>query len=130
LNSLKKPYRIQFKALFLLLVYLFSNGPSILFHNHLTDIAAYEKATACEKVIYYADNDANCKHQNHVANAVEKCWLCDNHTLSPHLFQTFLPEYFSKKISASYTELCNYYYFQTPSRFLNRGPPSVSSFTV
>jgi hypothetical protein len=127
---LKKQPAIQFRALLLLLVYLFSNSPSILFHHHKLEIASYENATTCEKVIYYSAQDGNCNHNKHISKAIEKCWLCDNHIVSPHSFQTFLTAYFSKEISGSYLHVSENYIFQVPSVFINRGPPPVSSFTV
>lgn len=127
---MKKRHDIQFKALLLLLVYLFSSSPSILFHHHKLEVASYEKATPCEKKIYYSAKDGNCTHKTHLSKSTEKCWLCDNHTVSPHSFQTFLTEYFSKEFKGSYLQVSEKYYFQVPSTFSNRGPPSVSSFTV
>jgi len=127
---LKKTQYIQFKALLLLLIYLLSNSPSVLFHHHKLEVASYEKATPCEKKIYYSDKDNSCNHKTHISKVPEKCSLCDNHTIAPHSFQTFLTEYFSKEIIADYLQVSENYYFQVPSTFSNRGPPSVLSLTV
>jgi hypothetical protein len=126
---LKKRHKISHKALLLLLVYLFSNTPSILFHHHTLEIA-YENATSCEKAIYYSEKDGNCSHKTHISKASEKCGLCDDHTVSPHSSQTFSTKYFSREFSGRYLQVSENYYFQTPSTFCNRGPPSVSFRTV
>ncbi len=127
---MKKSHNIHYKALLLLLAYLFSNSSSILFHHHKLNIASYEKATPCEKSIYYSHKDNNCQHKTHITITDEKCSLCDHHTVSPHSFQTFLTAYFSKEITSGYLKVFEHYYFQVPSTFSNRGPPSVSSLSV
>jgi hypothetical protein len=127
---LKKAPKIQFKAFLLLLLYLFSNFPSSLFHNHALEISPYEKASACEKTIYYSHKDVSCNHETHISLAAEKCHLCDNHTLSPHTLFTFFSSSFNKEFPLANTEVSEPYFYQAPAILSNRGPPSVLSFTV
>jgi len=127
---LKKTNKIQFKAFLLLLLYLFSNFPSSLFHDHTLEISPYEKATSCEKTIYYSHKEDSCNHKTHISLAAEKCHLCDNHTLSPHTLFTFFSSSFNKEFSLANTEVSERYFYQVPAILSNRGPPSVLSFTV
>jgi len=127
---LKKARKIQFKAFLLLLLYLFSNFPSSLFHDHALEISPYEKATSCEKTIYYSHKEGSCNHKTHIGLAAEKCHLCDNHTLSPHTLFTFFSSSFNKEFPLANTEVSEPYFYQAPSILSNRGPPSVLSFTV
>jgi hypothetical protein len=127
---LKKARKIQFKAFLLLLLYLFSNFPSSLFHDHALEISPYEKASACEKTIYYSHKEGSCNQKTHISLAAEKCHLCDNHTLSPHTLFTFFSSSFNKEFSQASTEVSERYFYQAPAILSNRGPPSVLSFTV
>ncbi len=127
---MKKARKIQFKASLLLLFYLFSNFPSSLFHDHALEISPYEKATSCEKTIYYSHKEDSCNHKTHISLAAEKCHLCDNHTLSPHTLFTFFSSSFNKEFSLANTEVSERYFYQVPAILSNRGPPSVLSFTV
>jgi hypothetical protein len=127
---LKKTNKIQFKAFLLLLLYLFSNFPSSLFHDHALELSPYEKATSCEKTIYYSHKEGSCNHKTHIGLAAEKCHLCDNHTLSPHTLFTFFSSSFNKEFSQANTEVSERYFYQAPAILSNRGPPSVLSFTV
>jgi len=114
----------------LLLIYLFSNSSSVLFHNHKVEIASYEKSSSCEKTIYYSNKGEKCHHKIHLSLANKKCSLCDNHTFCPHLPQTFYTGFFNKVVSENYLYKVNTYFFLSPSVFSNRGPPSISSHTV
>ncbi len=89
--------------------------PSVLFHHHKLEIASYQKATSCEKAIYYSGKEGDCAHNTHITKETEKCLLCDNHTVSQHSFQTVLNSYFSKKITPNYLQFSENYYFQVPS---------------
>lgn len=122
---MKKLHRIQWKAFLLLLVYLFSIHPGIVFHHHKLDTATCKKSTDCKKSVFFSYKDGNCTHKTHVAKANEKCWLCDNHTISTHDVQTRVNKYFSYPISGSYLQISKKYCHQAPSNFANRGPPSV-----
>ena len=127
---MKKARKIQFKAFLLLLLYLLSNFPSSLFHDHALEISPYEKVPSCEKTIYYSHKEGSCNHKTHIGLAAEKCHLCDNHTLSPHTLFTFFSSSFNKEFSLANTEVSERYFYQVPAILSNRGPPSVLSFTV
>jgi hypothetical protein len=129
-HILKKRQDINFKALSLLLVYLISNSPSILFHHHASDSPSYEHATPCEKTIYYSNKGSSCHHKAHISKAAEKCFLCDNHTISPHAPQAYFFYFFNSVKPSVYSENNSDFYSSSPSLFANRGPPSVSSHTV
>lgn len=115
-------------AFSLLLFYVFGTGPGLLFHHHEEVIAEYARATPCEKTIYFAHADEDCHHAFHFSKAVETCYLCDNHTVSPNTF----PLHFSVDIQLHYIENTGEgspsIFSQTPTGFSNRGPPSASSF--
>ncbi len=101
-----------------------------LFHHHDLEIVSYEKATACEKAIYYSCKSHNCSHKAHISKAHEKCPLCDNHTISPHLPQTYYICLFNKVVNVDYSDNVKNFFFLTLSISSIRGPPSVSSFSV
>ncbi|MFA7273102.1 MAG: hypothetical protein WC044_04500 [Crocinitomicaceae bacterium] len=125
---MKKKEGIQFKAILLLLVYLISSIPALLFHHHEAPVETYESATSCEKVIYFAHEDGGCHHKSHITQEPEKCWLCDHHTFSPQLFQEVSTEIFAIEFGTECPAFSNRYYFQAPSQFFNRGPPRISSY--
>lgn len=125
---MKKRKLIQLKVILLLLIYLFSNIPTNLFHQHESEVPSYENATACEKSIYYSSKDGSCKHKSHLSEETEKCALCDKHLVSPHLFQLIFEKYFKKELVRDYFQATEGFYFQTSSSTSNRGPPSVSFY--
>jgi hypothetical protein len=116
---------IQLRAIILLLVYVASNFPTSLFHKHENVVVALEKATACEKKIYYGEVDGDCKHSTHISKQIEKCSLCDTHVNTPHytvdIFYNFQKNNFSIKYCTDdvrYSSSLLYTLF-------NKGPPSV-----
>ena len=127
ITSMKKRRQIQFRALFILLIYFCSNCLYVFFHHHSTHVVSYEHATPCEKANYYGQEEGTCHHKSHVSEASEKCDMCNNHTFSPHSLHTFFSESFLKVKVKRNTYASEYYYIQLPSVFTNRGPPSVSS---
>ena len=127
---MKKRRQIQFRALFIVLIYFCSNCLFVFFHHHSEDVVSYEHATPCEKANYYAQEEGTCHHKSHVSEASEKCDLCNNHTFSPHSLHTFFSESFRKVKVKRNTSVSENYYIQFPSVFTNRGPPSVSSRIV
>jgi hypothetical protein len=130
LQTLEKKHYIRFNTLLLLLIYLFSNSPSILFHHHNFSITSYDKATACEKSIYYSEKSTDCNHQTHLFETTEKCLLCDQHTVSPHAAQKLFSFFFNEVGQICYANDIKIYFSLPLSGFGNRGPPSVSSLTV
>lgn len=127
---MKKQNYIAFKAVLLLLIYLFSNSPMILFHHHDIKIVSYEQATPCEKSIYYAEHVGRCNHKAHISNEKEKCCLCDQHTLSPYFIQKHFNAFYCNEIKSEYQTIASIYFLQIPSSFANRGPPVVSTLIV
>lgn len=128
--SMKKSKHIQFRVLFIVLIYFCSNCLFVFFHHHSTHVVSYEQGTPCEKANYYAQEEGTCHHKSHVSQASEKCDLCNNHTFSPHSIPTFFSESFRKVIAKRNNIASENYFHQCPSVLKNRGPPAVSSRIV
>jgi len=122
---LKKNPNINFTGLFLLLLYLFSNSPAILFHHHDNNIVAYSNADQCEKAIYYPDKDDSCNHKQHVTETFEKCSLCDKHTLSAHTICSPLFDGVDVIITCEHNPYNVGFHSLPISETSNRGPPTV-----
>lgn len=119
----KKINRI--KSIALLLLYVFSISPTFLFHHHNDSVVSYEKASRCEKAIYYADKEEACHHAEHLSKTYEKCNFCDNHTLSSHSELSAFVFSIRQTISSEYQSTeCNYHYTAS-LHYANRGPPRV-----
>ncbi len=109
----------------LLLIYSFGNSPAIMFHHHDYKVVAYEKATPCEKTVYYANKEGQCSHKAHITNAVIKCALCDNHNLTAHTAK-IPPFTFTKtQVNSEYNNVVTKLVSLTSSQTSNRGPPQV-----
>ena len=128
--KLKKRSKIQVKVLFLVLIYLFSANPTVLFHHHDAEIVSFEKASSCEKAIYYSNHGDKCSHTSHISKSPEKCLLCDLHAVSPHSFLDFLKQNIGKEQTSTPVKGAENYVYCFPSVFTNKGPPSLLSFSV
>lgn len=126
-NKLIKNRNINFSGLFLLLLYLFCNSPSILFHHHENNVVTYAQADMCEKAIYYADKEGTCKHKQHITSALEKCSLCDNHTVSTHVVSNPIFEYINTIFTPKHNTYNINFYTSSTSENFDRGPPFVYS---
>jgi len=124
LKSLKN---IEFKALLLLLIYLFSSIPSILFHHHNSEIHAHQEAAFRENADFIPDHGEKCNHKTQITTATQKCSLCDSHTLSPHSVNTFFTAFIFKHFDGNYLQISESYYFISSLTFSNRGPPFIFS---
>ncbi|MBI2259650.1 MAG: hypothetical protein HYU67_12250 [Flavobacteriia bacterium] len=127
---LKKRLNIKFNVIVLLLIYLFSNSPNVLFHHHEVEHSFFQHADSCEKAIYFADSENYCKHKTHISETNEECSMCDTHTFSPHSNQLFYGNYLINDLNKIFTEFSSPYFPLTPSSLSNRGPPKVSSNIV
>lgn len=79
--DLKKKKHIKYLGIALLMLYVFGLAPSVMFlHHHHHDIVDFSCANSCEKAIYFGIHD---EHEAHFTKADDKCWLCDNHTVTP-----------------------------------------------
>ncbi|ODS89257.1 MAG: hypothetical protein ABS44_05115 [Chryseobacterium sp. SCN 40-13] len=113
------------KGLFLLLLYVFVNSPTTLYHHHDDEIVAYSKASQCEKAIYYGDKNNACSHKAHLTKAQEKCSLCDHHCVSPHLIVDVPVVYIDAQPYFEYS-LCKVSFYETELLAIqNKGPPTV-----
>jgi hypothetical protein len=116
---------IQLRAFILLLVYVAINIPVSFFHKHENAMVTFEKATPCEKKIYYGEVDGDCKHSTHISKQIEKCALCDTHLTTPHnavdIFYNFQKNNFSIKYCTDDVR----YSSSLISSLCNKGPPMV-----
>ncbi|MEO6189276.1 MAG: hypothetical protein ABIO44_01880 [Saprospiraceae bacterium] len=122
---MKKRRNLNYGGIFLILIYLLSNSPTIIFHHHNHEIVAYNKADNCEKAIYYADKSGKCNHKSHLSKSLDKCALCDNHIFQAHFNHIY--DFTSAEIEIS--NIYNSYLFNFKtipfSETSNRGPPTV-----
>lgn len=117
-------------VLVLLLVYLSGSLPLSVFHHHESGIIPLEKASNCEKEIYYPGFNDLCKHQTHISATLEKCSLCVHHIIPVHA---------TEPASYSVSESLHIFYFSSYLPGLRtifslfhevRGPPTdITSFT-
>jgi hypothetical protein len=117
---------IQVRAFILLFVYLASNIPVSFFHTHKNDKIALEKATACEKKIYYGEVDGDCEHGTHVSKQIEKCSLCDTHFAKPYTTLeygfNFPKKTFTNQYKIDFVKLISH----NPITLSNKGPPATA----
>lgn len=112
-------------------IYVFSRGPTILFHHHNNNIFLFSKASRCKKTVYSANKESDCKYKTLITIPVEKCALCDNHTVSPHSIQFYFLAFLPPNFGRSYcTRASALHLLQNNLVLSSRGPPVVSSFTV
>ena len=120
-----KRKHIPFLKLFVTCTYLVGMFVSLLVHDHSEHVVSYQKADACERVIYYADKHSECHHAAHYTKVLEKCSLCDVHVFTPHdgiaLFQF---RFLSFQYSDTYSYVASVSHFQ-PFALPNKGPPSI-----
>ncbi|MBK7958504.1 MAG: hypothetical protein IPK03_10580 [Bacteroidetes bacterium] len=120
-----KQRKIVLRVLFLLGVYAISILPSFVLHHHDTEIVAYQVADHCEKAIYYGDSEEKCHHQSHLSKTIEKCNLCDHHTLAIDIIAFPFLHFFHTEYKSEFNPKFVDYYFQIYSNVSNRGPPSI-----
>jgi hypothetical protein len=120
-----KKYRQYISPLFLLLIYIFSNIPFALLHQHHDHIIDYEKASACEKSIYYGSKKENCGHTSHIYKTIKHCKLCELHTITPHQAIHTIAYLFSQKYFKEYPQIPSELLLSTSFVISNKGPPAV-----
>jgi hypothetical protein len=116
---------IQLRAFILLLVYLASNIPVSLFHKHENAVVTFEKATACEKKIYYGKVNSGCEHSTHISKQIEKCSLCDSHLNTPHYTVDIFYNFQKNNFSIKYCTDNIHYSSSLINTLCNKGPPTV-----
>jgi len=114
----------------LLLTYIISHVPSVFYHHHKSEISSYELTTACEKVIYFSEKNGDCHHKSHVSKTIEKCSICDKHSLSVHNFQPFELYFNRLSIHRVFDETPLKFYSREILFSSNKSPPLVSSFII
>jgi hypothetical protein len=120
-----KKGKINIGALLLLLIYIFSNIPFALLHQHHNHIVAYEKANACEKSIYYGSNKGDCGHTTHISKTVKHCPLCEHHIITPHIGENFNSNLFHLFYYSSYKITNTNCLLSSSFVISNKGPPTV-----
>ncbi len=120
-----KKGKINISALLLLLIYIFSNIPFALLHQHNDHIVTYENANSCEKSIYYGSQKNGCRHSSHLFKSIKHCKLCEKHIITPHLQEKHKDYSFIKTQFRSYIIVA----FELPTLIFtttsSRGPPMV-----
>ena len=115
---------VKIQGWFLLLLYIFSNSPFIKYHHHNYQIADFEQANSCEKLIYFDYSDQECHHKDHIVKDISKCPLDDNHLTVPGFISSC---FFNFTEHSNVKPAYNYSDFRTFLRYSensNRGPPS------
>ena len=112
---------IKFYPFLLLLLYLFSNSPSILFHHHQSIVEVHRNVA---RSVRYKDDTVN--HKTRISQAREQCALCDNHTISVHYLLPTSMRWKINEFGSTYLIVFSRYCFQAFASFSTRGPPSVS----
>lgn len=96
-----------------------------MFHHHNDDKVSFQKASACEKVVFYGYKNGICKHKNHFSRQLERCALCDHHNTSVHTVSTSFFSSFKEKTSFKHNIQGVNYIFTSTSETSDRGPPFI-----
>jgi hypothetical protein len=107
------------------MLYIYSIIPSFIWHHHDHHIVSIDQADPCEKAIYYDIKSEHCHHKAHLTQAIEKCSICDHHTLSAHTLFHFQYFYFNLKKQYIYIAYYRSIHSIVLNLFSNRGPPLV-----
>lgn len=124
-RELNKNIVIHLRASVLLLIYLISIIPSMVFHHHDNHVVDVHEATTCEKAIFYSNSADKCEHNTHVSDSKPKCELCDDHTASPHFSRVQNFCFLKTTINCGLTTSHVNYQFCLVSIASNKGPPLV-----
>lgn len=122
--EIKTQYRIC--PLALLLMYMIGSSVLLQFHHHSDAFQkAYERASACEKVIHFSHVDQKdcCQHEAHLSPSFAKCSICDHHVF-PSFFTT-APDFsfIEQKVPVQYGDIAPNFYTTTLLIVFNKGPP-------
>jgi hypothetical protein len=107
----------------LLLIYLFSYFPIVQFHDHTSEIIAYESASHCEKVIYYGEQNHDCDHSTHISKTAEKCYWCHHPIVSSHAIEESTYTFLGLTNSFHYYTNFVSKVIRTAQCISNKGPP-------
>lgn len=123
---MKRTLIIKIYSTFLLMLYFISITPSLLIHQHSGKIVPLEDATVCEAAIYYGELNLDLQHKGHISLPLEKCWLCDHHTVTPQILAEPLSlQHFKPKLNQtadySFDSYVSVFFFHS----FQRGPPTV-----
>ncbi|MFA5619283.1 MAG: hypothetical protein WDA08_03155 [Weeksellaceae bacterium] len=121
---MKNKKRFNPKGFLLLMLYVFSLGPTLLFHHHPSDIVDFSKADACEKAIYYGVNEGDCHHKLHLNPVKSNCQVCSHHLLlSPQLLPDVEITLENPVFTLAYFSNYQGFYFSEIIHFQNKAPP-------
>ena len=124
LSILKEGANIKIIGYFLLILYLIGISPAFHTHHHGYGIVDYEHATDCEKAIYYGKHHESHRHDEHISDQKDDCWIC-HHIIITH---QILVEHSIEIASFIYISRAYPLYYENhfsiiPNHSFNRGPP-------
>lgn len=120
---MKKKKHINFLAVALLMLYGFGLAPSFVFHHHHQEVIAFSDADSCEKAIYYGVQD---QHKEHISKSLEKCWLCDHHTITPEVLFDTKFDITQPEIQTQYTAFHKNFHSIEITSTSNKDPPLLA----
>jgi len=97
----------------------------ILIHHHENNIVAYERASCCEKTIYYHSGHHSCGHREHISKPIEKCFLCDHHSTALFTFDFAIFSFFKDSFIPTFFDFHESKLVDFSILFFNKGPPSI-----
>lgn len=117
--------KIEFSGLFLLLIFLISNGIIGLFHNHSLNEIALKSTTICDKAIYFngLEESKECNHEAHFSAELEKCVHCILKTSTLLYFETSSVSNFKFEFYSFFAEPLLHLTKNCLFSFPNKGPP-------
>lgn len=96
-----------------------------MFHHHEHNLIAHDKASPCEKTIYFGEKKDACGHETHISTSLEKCFLCDHVINLLFTFNIFRFVYINPSYRAISVDFYSSFLATYSSLFFNKGPPSI-----
>lgn len=120
----RRSYIKELFSLTILIVYLFSFSPSVIFHTHNDNpIHTHHEGLDCEHISDQVDLHSDCLHAEHIKAEKKKCFLCDYDAFYDHaiLFNSTESQnrLFTDNNSQFYTRL----YLKKKTKQSNKSPP-------
>src|SRR5690554_766005 len=106
----------------MLMLYLFSMLPGLLFHHHHHNTISFTESDSCQKAVYYGIQD---KHKEHLSKVQDQCQFCDHHTQNPQLIFNSHFELHTTEIQTEYFSHYNSFHSIDLLGSANKDPPLV-----
>lgn len=122
--EIKVQYRIL--PLALLLMYMMGSSALLQFHHHSDAFQkAYEKASACERIIHFShvDQEECCQHAVHLSPSFVKCAICDQHVFPSYLGAVPDFSFLEPRVPGYFAGFVTKIYSASPLTIDNKGPP-------